>query len=385
MSLKACNNIGDLRRRAERALPAPMFHYIDGAADDEWSMVRNTLAFNDYELLPSQLRDVQEINLQTSILGTTLELPFFLAPTGMSRLFHHDKEPAVAGAAAKFGTLYSLSTLATTSIEDTAAASIGPKMFQIYVFKDRGLTREFVERCKAAKYQALCLTVDSSVGGNRERDLVNGMSVPPRFGLRSLWSFATHPRWVLNSLLRPDFGLANVSDSKSGGETMSLIQYVNSQFDPSVTWDDAAWLAEQWPGPFVIKGLQSADDARRAVDAGASAIMVSNHGGRQLDGTVAPIDCVAPMRDAIGDAAELIVDGGIRRGTHILKAIALGANACSIGRPYLYGLAAGGQEGVERVLQLLRDELLRDMALLGCSKVGELTDKVLRNRQAMTC
>ena len=382
-SLNACNNIEDLRKRACRRLPAPMFHYIDGAADDEWSMARNTRAFNDYELLPSQLSNVQDINLQTSLLDTKLGFPFILAPTGMSRLFHHDKEPAVAKAASKFETLYSLSTLATTSIEDISETSAGPKMFQIYIFKDRGLTREFVERCKAAKYQALCLTVDSPVGGNRERDLDNGMSVPPKFGLRSLWSFATHPRWVMNSILHSDFGLANVSGTDGGG-SVSLIQYVNRQFDPSVTWDDAAWLAEQWPGPFVIKGLQSPSDARRAVEIGASAIMVSNHGGRQLDGTAAPIDCVAPIRDAIGDALELIVDGGIRRGTHILKAIALGANACSIGRPYLFGLAAGGQRGVERVLHLLREELARDMALLGCRSIDDVTaDKVLHRGRTL--
>lgn len=246
--------------------------------------------------------------------------------------------------------------------------------------QDRELTREFVERCKAARYQALCLTVDTPLAGNRERDLVHGMSMPPRFGLGSLWSFATHLRWALNLLRDPDFRLANVVHRVDaiGAGTISLIDYVNSQFDRTVTWDDAAWLVEQWDGPFVIKGLQTPADAERAVQIGASAIMISNHGGRQLDGAPAPVDCVAPMRDAVGDALQLIVDGGIRRGTHVLKALAMGADACSVGRAYLYGLAAGGQAGVVRTFELLREELLRDMALLGCSSIAEVTTEKVR-------
>lgn len=380
MSLERCHNIADLRRRARRRLPAPMFHYIDGGADDEWSLNRNTAAFDGYELLPRYLRDVEAVDLTTPVLGTRLELPLFLAPTGMSRLFHHGKEPAAARAAAAFGTLYALSTMGTTSLEEIAEVSDGPKMFQIYILKDRELTREFVERCKAARYQALCLTVDTPLAGNRERDLVHGMSMPPRFGPKSLLSFATHPHWALNLLRDSDFRLANVAHriDAIGAGTISLIDYVNGQFDRTVTWDDAAWLAEQWAGPFVIKGLQTPEDAERAVQVGASAIMISNHGGRQLDGAPAPVDCVAPIRAAVGDALELIVDGGVRRGTHVLKALALGANACSIGRPYLYGLAAGGQAGVERALSLLRSELLRDMALLGCNTLAEVTAERVR-------
>ncbi len=379
MKLDRCKNVADLRRMAQSKLPAPIFHYIDGGADDEWSLRRNTVAFDDYELLPSYLRNVEAIDLCTPLLGTTLEVPLILAPTGMSRLFHHDKELAVARAAQSFGALYSLSTLATTSIENVADVCTGPKMFQIYILKDRELTKEFVERCKAAGYQAMCLTVDTPLAGNRERDFVHGMRMPPRFGLASLWSFATHWHWAFNFLRHPDFRLANVAHRVDaiGAGTIGLIEYVNGQFDRSVTWDDAAWLVEQWPGPFVIKGLQTPEDAKRAVDIGASGIMISNHGGRQLDTTPAPVDCVAPIRDAVGDSLELIVDGGIRRGTHILKALALGADACSVGRAYLYGLGAGGQAGVERALQLLREELLRDMALLGCTSIGQLThDKV---------
>jgi len=382
-ALNNCHNIADLRRRAKKALPRPMFDYIDGGSDDEWSLQRNTDAFNDYELLPNHLNNIENISLNTKLLGLELDLPFFLAPTGMTRLFHHEKELGVCRAAEKFGALYSLSTLATTSLEEVAAATASPKMFQIYMLKDRELTREFVQRCKASHYNVLCLTVDTMIAGNRERDLVNGMTMPPKITPKNLLSYATSFNWLFHLALNPDFKLANVAHRVDalGGGAMGLIDYVNSQFDRSVTWDDLAWLIEQWGGPFVIKGLQSPADAKRAVDVGASAIMVSNHGGRQLDTTPAPIDCIAPIRDAIGDQLELIMDGGIRRGTHIIKALAQGADACSIGRPYLYGLAAGGQKGVERALGLLKAEVERDMALLGVSSVSEIQGHHLNDRR----
>ncbi len=372
--LSKANNITDLRRVAERKLPGPLFHYIDGGADDEISLARNSSAFDDWELLPRYLRNIETIDLKNRVLGVDMDLPFFLSPTAMSRLFHHEKEPAVARAAAKFGTLYSLSTMATTTLEDIAALTPGPKMFQIYILKDRELTREFVTRCKAAGYTSLCLTVDTMLAGNRERDKVTGMVIPPRFGLASLMSFATHPGWSLNYLRDPDFTLANVAhrvDALKGG-AMGLIEYINSQFDRTVTWDDAAWIIEEWGGPFAIKGLQTADDAKRAVDVGASAIMISNHGGRQLDTAPAPVDCLAPMRDAVGDKLELIVDGGIRRGSHVVKALALGADACSVGRPYLFGLAAGGQKGVERAIEMLKSEIELTMALMGVTRIEDL-------------
>lgn len=373
-SLERCYNISQLRKLAKRNLPSPMFHYIDGGADDEWSMRRNHNAFSDYELMPNYLTDIETIDLKTKVMGQQLELPFFLAPTGMSRLFHHEKEYAAAKAAEKFGTLYSLSTMATTNLEDIAKSTSTPKMFQVYIFKDRELTKEFVQRCKASEYEALCLTVDTPIAGNRERDLVTGMTMPPRFSLNSLLSFAMHPVWGMNFLRHPRCELENVIHRVDhiGGGAMPLIQYVNSQFDRTISWDDAAWLAEQWDGPFIIKGIQSPGDAERALDIGASGLMVSNHGGRQLDGAPAPVDCIAPIRDAIGDQLELIVDGGIRRGTDIIKAIAQGANACSIGRPYLYGLAAGGQKGVEHALHLLKTEVERSMALLGCNAISKL-------------
>ena len=383
VALNNCHNIADLRRRAKKALPRPMFDYIDGGSDDEWSLHRNTDAFNDYELLPNYLNNIENISLKTKVLGLELDLPFFLAPTGMTRLFHHEKELGVCRAAEKFGALYSLSTLATTSLEKVAAATASPKMFQIYMLKDRELTREFVQRCKASHYNVLCLTVDTMIAGNRERDLVNGMTMPPKITPKNLLSYATSFNWLFHLALDPDFKLANVAHRVDalGGGAMGLIDYVNSQFDRSVTWDDLAWLIEQWDGPFVIKGLQSPADAKRAVDVGASAIMVSNHGGRQLDTTPAPIDCIAPIRDAVGDQLELIMDGGIRRGTHIIKALAQGADACSIGRPYLYGLAAGGQKGVERALGLLKAEVERDMALLGVSSVSEIQGHHLIDRR----
>ena len=382
-SLNKCHNIADLRAAARNALPAPMFHYIDGGADDEVTLRRNTSAFDDYELTPAQLNNIETISLKTRLFGKTLELPFFLAPTGMSRLFHHDKELAAARAAATHGALYSLSTLATTSLEEIAATNPGPKIFQVYILKDRGLTRELVERCKAAHYDALCLTVDTPLAGNRERDLRTGMTMPPRFGARSLWSFATHPAWAFNFLLKPDFRLANVAHRVDalGGGAMGLIDYVNSQFDRTLTWNDAEWLAGEWGGPFVIKGLQSADDARRARDIGATAIMISNHGGRQLDGAPAPVDCINAIRDAVGNDLELIVDGGIRRGNHIVKALALGSDACSVGRPYLYGLAAGGEAGVSRAIEILKTETERTMALAGCNNVAKLSSAQVTKRR----
>ena len=381
MNLQKCHNQNDLRKAAKKCLPSPIFNYMDGGADDEIALQRSTSAFNDYELLPRYLRNVENINLKTRVLGQEIDLPLFLAPTGMSRLFHHEREFAVAKAAQKFGTIYSLSTLGTASIEEIAQTISSPRMFQIYILKDRELTREFMDRCRKNSFEIMCLTVDTPLAGNRERDLVTGFTMPPRFGLKSLWSFATHPRWAMQLALNSDFELKNVAHREvglKGRDALSLIAYVNEQLDRTVTWEDAAWLAQQWDGPFVIKGIQMPDDARRAADAGATAIMISNHGGRQLESTPAPVDCIAPIREAVGDSLELILDGGIRRGTHIIKALALGANACSTGRGYLYGLSAGGQKGVERALDIYRTELLRNMALMGCTRISDLGPEVVR-------
>ena len=382
LSLSRCNNINDLRSLAKRRLPRSMFHYIDGGADDEVTLRRNTDAFDEYEIHPRFLRPVDKIDTTVTLFGKKLDVPFFIAPTGMSRLFHHTKENAVARAAEKFGTAYSLSTLGTASLEEIAKETDGPKIFQIYILKDRELTQEFVDRCKAANYDVLCLTVDVPLAGNRERDKVTGMTMPPRFTMKSLFSFFTHLNWSFNLLLHPDFRLANVVHRVDalGKGAMGLIEYVNGQFDRTVTWDDAARLIQQWGGPFVIKGVLTAEDAKRAREIGATALMISNHGGRQMDGVPAAIDCLASIKDVVGSDMELILDGGIRRGTHILKALALGADAVSIGKAYLYGLAAGGQKGVELALQILKDELERDMALMGCGTIQELSTEFVKHR-----
>jgi len=381
MRIKDCNNIMDFRRIARRRLPAPVFHYLDGGADDEWSLARNTDAFNDYELLPSQLSDVSVTNTTSTLFGQPVSWPVMIAPTGASKLFHRDGEPAVVRAAEKFGMVYSLSTLGTTTIEDAADAGQCPKMFQVYVFKDRGLTQDFIDRSKEKKYIALCLTVDTPLAGNRERDIVYGMSAPPKFKWRSAISYARHPGWLYRALVRKDLDLVNITSSDAGAKIDSgVVEYINSQFDRSLTWKDVEWLADKWSGPLVIKGVQTVEDCRKAANSGASAVMLSNHGGRQLESTPAPVDCIAKVADALHDRLEIICDGGIRRGTHIVKALALGANACSIGRGYLYPLAAGGQAGVERGLTLLHAELERTMALLGCDRIDKLADNYVQQR-----
>jgi L-lactate dehydrogenase (cytochrome) len=377
-----CNNIMDFRRIAKRRLPSPVFNYLDGGADDEWTLARNTSAFDDYELLPAQLSDVSNLNLKTTLFGEEIDWPVMLSPTGASRLFHASGEPAVARAAEKFGTIYSLSTLATTTIEDVAAVGSGPKMFQIYILKDRGLTTELVARCKASGYKALCLTVDTPVPGNRERDAVYGFS-SGRLRLRSVPSWLRHPGWVFRAVVKKDLEMVNLatSDRPSQHAEMSLLDYFNEQLDRSLTWKDVEWLAEQWDGPLVVKGVQTVADCRNAANSGATAVMLSNHGGRQLESSPAPVDCISEVADALHDRLEIICDGGVRRGTHVVKALAMGANACSIGRGYLYPLAAGGQAGVERGLTLLRTEIERTMALMGCDSIEKLGSRFIRHHR----
>jgi L-lactate dehydrogenase (cytochrome) len=382
MKLKDCNNVRDLRRLAKRKLPWPIFNYLDGGADDELTLARNTDAFNDYELLPTQLSDVSSIDMSTTVLGIDIDWPVFLSPTGASRLFHHESEAAVVRAAHGFGTIYSLSTLGTTTIEDIAAISQGPKLYQVYIFKDRGITRDFVERCKASGFDALCLTVDTPLAGNRERDLVTGFGVPPKLKPRAVASYLRAFPWTIRAIIKPGFEMVNMTRSAGVSTDIDegVMEYVNSQFDRSISWKDVEWLAEQWDGPLVIKGIQTVADARKAVDAGATAVMLSNHGGRQLESAPAPVDCIAPIADALRDKLEIICDGGIRRGNHVVKALALGANACSIGRGYLFGLAAGGQRGVEHALTLLRTETERTLALAGCNSVGKLSREYVQKR-----
>ncbi|TXH66808.1 MAG: alpha-hydroxy-acid oxidizing protein [Thiothrix sp.] len=378
MGIQDCYNFHDFRRLAKRRLPAPLFHYIDGAAEDEWTAARNTQSFNSVALVPNALADLSHLDISTTLFGRKLSMPVFCAPTAMSRLFHHEGEYAVAQAAAQAQTLYSLSTLSTVSIEDIGKLNEQPKMFQVYIHKDRGLTREFIERCKAAQFDALCLTVDTLVTGNRERDLYSGLVMPPRLTLKSLLSFALHPQWALNYLSHDKFELANVRERfQNNNDLLSVMSYVHQQFDPSVVWKDAEDIIQQWGGPFAIKGILSVKDAQRAAAIGASAVMLSNHGGRQLDACAAPFDVLPAVADALGDRLEIILDGGVQRGTQVLKALALGAKACSIGRAYLFPLAAGGQAGVERALSLLRTEIERDMILMGCASLSDLTPEQL--------
>lgn len=381
--LKRARNISDLRTAARIRMPSPMFHYMDGAAEDEVTLTRNCEDFGQYELLPRYLVDISEVDTSTTLLGQKIDLPIICSPTGMSRLFHHDGELAVARAAATANTIYTLSTMGTYSIEDVAAANDGAKWFQIYVFKDRTLVSEFIDRCKAAKYHAMCLTIDLPLTGNRERDLRTGMTIPPDFNLRTWLSFALHPLWSLSHVSTPPFSLANVEHRVKGGsgdDVTTLVDYIGSQFDRTVTWDDAAAMAQEWGGPFVIKGVSSVHDARKAVEIGADAIMVSNHGGRQLDHAPSPIGLLEDVMMAVGDKVEVIADGGVRRGTDVLKALALGAKACAIGRAYLFGLGAGGERGVDKTFSILRSELERDMALLGCSSIDEVTEEFVRAR-----
>ena len=382
MGIGNCHNVMDFRRIAKRKLPAPVFHYIDGAADDEWSMRRNTDAFNDYELLPAHLSDVSTIDTRSTLFGRPVDWPVMISPTGASRLFHASGEPAVTRAADKFGMPYSLSTVGTTTIEDIAAIGSVPKIFQIYVFRDRGVTRGFIERCKASGYTALCLTVDTPVAGNRERDNYYGMMATAKPALRSVPSMLRHPGWLYRAVVRKDMELVNVTagDGAQKFTDMSVKDYIDSQFDRSLTWKDVEWLVQEWGGPVIIKGVQTVEDCRLAADAGATAVMISNHGGRQLEGSPAPIDCIADIADALADRLEIICDGGIRRGSHIVKALALGANAVGIGRAYLYALAAGGQPGVARALDLLRDELRRTLALIGCDSTSKLDRRYVRRR-----
>jgi L-lactate dehydrogenase (cytochrome) len=371
----------DFRRVARRKLPGPVFHYLDGGADDEISLARNTAAFADYELLPSQLSDVSSVDLRSTLFGQAVDWPVMIAPTGASKLFHAAGEQAVARAAGKFGMVYSLSTLSTATIEDVAAASTGPKAFQLYVFKDRGLTEEWLRRCREAGYVALQLTVDTPVAGNRERDFVHGFGAPPRSRLRQLASFGRHPGWLYRALVRKDLEMVNITSGSEAARDWKggIRKYIDEQLERSLTWKDVEWLAARWQGALVIKGVQTVEDCRKAAESGATAVMLSNHGGRQLESAPAPVDCIAAVADALRDRIEIICDGGIRRGNHVVKALALGANACSIGRGYLFALAAGGQPGVERALTLLRAETERTMALIGCNAVRKLGRSYVRH------
>ncbi len=365
-ALQHCHNIADLRELARRRLPSPLLEFIDGGADDELTARRNTSAFEDYELVPRVLVDVSRIDSATRLLGQRIGFPVILAPTGGTRLFHRAGEPAVARASARAGTIYSLATFSTTSLEEVAQASSGPKMFQLYAFQDMDLNKELLERCADAGYVALCLTVDCPVAGNRERDLRTGLARRPR---------RLSPRALLSVLSKPAWACRYLTDSSTTAPAnfRGLAARAAAQLNPCFTWEAAAALMRDWDGPFAIKGILSPEDAQRAADIGATAVIVSNHGGRQLDGAIPALHALPGIVEAVGDRIEVILDGGVRRGTHVLMALALGAKACMIGRPYLYGLAAAGEAGVDKALQILRDEIVRGTALLGCTSIDAIT------------
>ncbi len=374
MNINDCYNFEDFRKLAKKKLPSPIFHYIDGGSDDEVTLNRNTDAFNDCDLVPNILASVGEPDLSTTVFGRKIDMPLFLSPTAMQSLYTPEGDKASARAAEKFGTMYSMSTMASFSIEEIANISSGPKLFQLYVHKDQSITDDLIDRCRRANFDGLCLTVDTLVAGNRERDHRTGFTTPPKLTLESLLSFAMRPEWVFKYLTNKKFELANIKHKTDKGTNIakSVIDYINEQYDPKMNWKDAEYCIKRWNGPFALKGVMSVEDAKRAIDIGCTAIMISNHGGRQLDGSRSPFDQVKAISDAVGDKLEIILDGGIRRGTHVLKALAAGATACSFGKAFLFSLGAGGQKGVERLLDNMQKEIRRNMILMGCKKIEEL-------------
>ena len=381
--LRNCNNFTDLRDLARRRLPSPIFHYIDGAADDEVTYRRNTAAFESCDLVPNVLAGVDQVDLSVEVMGFKLGIPIFCSPTALQRLFHHEGERAVALAAEKYNTLFGVSSLGTVSLKEIGELISSPKMFQFYFHKDRGLNEAMLEKAKEAKFDVLTLTVDTITGGNRERDLRTGFTSPPRLTPMSLFQFGVKPNWALNFLLREKFELSQLKDHVQQGSNIAISvgEYFSTMLDQDLDWEHASKLRDDWNGKFCLKGIMSARDAKKAVEIGADAIMVSNHGGRQLDGSRSPFDQLEEIVQAVGGQIDIILDGGIQRGTHILKALALGATACSGGRMYLYALAAAGRAGVERALENLRSEVERDMKLMGLKNLQELSPDMLRSRQ----
>lgn len=381
MRLNQCHNFHDFRRLARQRLPGPIFNYIDGGADDESSQRRNTTSFEDCDLVPNVLRGVREVDLSVTVMGQKLATPFYCSPTALQRLFHYRGERAVAAASAGLGTMFGVSSLGTVSLEELRKTHDTPQIYQFYFHRDRGLNHAMMQRAKEAGVEVMMLTVDSITGGNRERDLRTGFSIPFRLTLAGMLQFAIKPMWGLQYVTHERFKLPQLEDhvDMSGG-AMSIGRYFTDMLDPSMNWDDVAEMVRNWNGPFCLKGIMSVQDAKRAADIGCAGIILSNHGGRQLDGSRAPFDHLAEVVDAVGDRIDVMMDGGIQRGTHILKALSLGAKAVGLGRYYLYPLAAAGQSGVERALGLLRVELERDMKLMGCTSISQLSRENLRFR-----
>lgn len=381
MRLTDCHNFHDFRELARRRLPGPIYNYIDGAADDEVTKARNSESFDAVDLIPNVLRGVDQVDLSTTFLGQKLALPFYCSPTALQRLFHHDGEYAVAAAAEKFGTMFGVSSLGTVSLEELRRKHKNPQVYQFYFHKDRGLNKAMMDRAKEAGVDVMMLTVDSITGGNRERDKRTGFSIPFRLTLGGMLQFAMKPAWGINYVTHEKFSLPQLDEHiDMGGGTLSIGRYFTEMLDPTMNWDDVAEMVQQWGGQFCLKGVMSVEDAKRAADIGCTGIILSNHGGRQLDGSRAPFDQLDEIVQAVGDRIDVAMDSGVQRGTHILKALALGAKAVGIGRGYLFPLAAAGQPGVERMLGLLKDEVERDMRLMGVAEVKNLSREHLRFR-----
>jgi L-lactate dehydrogenase (cytochrome) len=382
MNLSDCHNFHDFRKLAQKRLPGPIFNYIDGAADDEVTYRRNTTAFDTCDLVPNVLAGVEDVDLSVTVMGQKLAMPVYCSPTALQRLFHHQGERAVAAAAEKYGTMFGVSSLGTVSLEDISQQVNTPQVYQFYFHKDRGLNTAMMERAKAAGVQVMMLTVDSITGGNRERDLRTGFSIPFRLNPSGLLQFAIKPQWGMNYLMHEKFSLpqldAHIGDMN--GSAYSISRYFSEMLDQSMNWDNVAEMVKIWEGEFCLKGIMSVEDARKAVDIGCTGIVISNHGGRQLDGSRSSFDQLAEIVEAVGDDIDVLFDSGVQRGTHVLKALSLGAKAVGIGRMYLYPLAAAGQPGVEKALGLMQEELVRGMKLMGCTQVGQLTQENLRFR-----
>lgn len=381
MRLSDCYNIHDFRRFARQRLPSPIFDYIDGAADDEVTLRRNTASFEDCDLVPNVLRGVETVDLSVTVMGQKLAMPFYCSPTALQRLFHHQGERAVAAAAAKYGTMFGVSSLGTVSLEELRKAHDTPQVYQFYYHRDRGLNRAMMQRAREAGVEVMMLTVDSITGGNRERDLRTGFSIPFKLTLGGMLQFAIKPMWSINFITHEGFKLPQLDQhvDMSGG-AVSIARYFTEMLDPSMNWDDVAEMVQLWNGQFCLKGIMSVADAKRAVQIGSTGIVLSNHGGRQLDGSRAAFDQLAEIVDSVGDQIDVIMDGGVQRGTHVLKALSLGAKAVGVGRYYLYPLAAAGQAGVERALGLMRAEIERGMKLMGCSAIDQLSRGNIRFR-----
>ena len=379
MRLANCHNFKDFRELARRRVPGAIFDYIDGGADDEVSKRRNAAAIEACDLVPNVLRGVGQVDLSVTVMGQKLALPVYLSPMALQRVFHPDGERATGAAAARFGTMFGVSSLGTVSLGEMRRAHATPQCYQFYFHRDRGLNRAMMQSAREAGVEVMMLTVDSITGGNRERDKRSGFGIPFRPKAGALLDFALKPVWGLNYLTHERLSLPQLDAHVNlGGTTMSISRYFSEMLDPDMNWDDVAAMVAEWGGPFCLKGVMDPKDALRAADIGCSGVILSNHSGRQLDGTRAPFDQLAEVVDAAGDRLDILVDGGFTRGNHVLKALSLGAKAVGLGSYYLFALAAAGRPGVERALGLMRDEIIRDMRLMGAQRVSDLSRQNLR-------